>query len=185
MKNVFCYEIKPRREDYRLEILRKNPPELFFELGFAETEKDRMKCYANITGFNPLDSYCEMPSKVALEIIILLLKGVISAVDRYMLPWDYVIDTGTVYTDRKGERVKILYKPTAKKQGIKYIPEGTTSSIMLSFVKDFVNKVSADERSTFLRVMELFFKEEKSPEDCLRSLYRLRSKLGASLDLSK
>lgn len=184
MRNIYCFEIKARKNDYRIGLMSVSAPNLFFNLNYSEGEKGKLKCYADISGFSLLDSYFDMPARVAVDIVIILLKGIIEAVDRYMLPWDYVIDTKTVYYDRKGERIKLIYKPKEKKTSAKDIPIGTTSGIMLDFTKDLSSKIASEEQDAFLKVMGMYFQEDKSPEECLRSLYKLRSHMKASLDLS-
>ena len=184
MKNIYCYEIKARKHDYRIGLMSIPAPDLFFNLNYSEGEKGRLKCYVDVSGFNLLDSYFDMPARVAVDIVIALLKGVIGAVDRYMLPWDYVIDTKTVYYDRKGERIKLIYRPKEKKTSSKEIPIGTTSGIMLEFTKELSSKIASEEKETFLKVMAMYFQDDKSPEECLRSLYKLRNYMKASLDLS-
>lgn len=185
MKNMFSYEIRPRKEDYRLEILGENPPELFFALNYSSCENGKIKCYADISGYSSINSKFELPSRIAIDILIALLKEVIDATDRYMLPWDYVIDTSTVFVNRKGTSVKLIYKPRAKNSDAKNMSVGTTSAIILGFIKEFVDKIAPGERGTFLRVMEMFFKADESPENCLRNLYKLKDKMTSSLDLSR
>lgn len=184
MRNIYCYEIKARKNDYRIGLMSVSAPDLFFNLNYSEEEKGKLKCYADISGFSLLDSYFDMPARVAVDIVIILLKGIIEAVDRYMLPWDYVIDTKTVYYNRKAERVKLIYRPKEKKASSKEMPIGTTSKIMLEFTNGISSKIAPEERDTFLKVMTMYFQEDKSPEECLRSLYKLRSHMKTSLDLS-
>ena len=178
MKNIFCYEIKKRDEDFRLDVIKNGACDSFFNTSFSEQGENKIKCYADVSGYGPIISYVEMPCKIAISILIALIKAIVAAENRYMLPWNYEISIKTVYTDRRGEKVKMIYVPRETHGRIANI-----STILKRFCSELENQISAQEKELFSGVMELLSEENKKTEDCLKGLYELQSRLRASLDL--
>ena len=180
MKNIFCYEIKPREEDYRVDIIRDGLCEYFFATSFAEGGEGILKCYADVSDYGPVNSYVEMPCRTAVSILLGLLKTMMGAVNRYMLPWNYEISTRSVYADRRGEDVKLIYIPSGE-----HGRRESMSRILNGFCKALIPQISERDRGAFSEVIKIFTGESMRAEDYLRELYVLQSKLNASLDLCR
>lgn len=180
MNNIFCYEIKKNEGDYRRLIVSEGHCELFFGTSFVE-EKGVTKCYADVSDYFAVGTYVEMPLRAALDIVIAVLRGILGAAYRYMLPWDYVISVKTVYADRTGEKARLIYMPAATgKSGSKI---GSVSKAMRSFCNELSEQISAEEKEAFVEVSSVFEKDYLKPEECLRELYMIRRKIKTCLDL--
>ncbi|MBO4235910.1 MAG: hypothetical protein J5928_05700 [Firmicutes bacterium] len=182
MKNIFCYEIANDESDYRIEIIKEGVCKLFFDTSFVEHDGGKLKCYADVSGYSPISSYVEMPIRAALDIIIAIIKGVLSAADRYLLPWDYIISTKTVYADRTGEEVKLIYMPLESRGEISE-NLGNPSAVIGEFCRGLEAQLSSDDRYRFTEVIELFDKKNLKADECLRVIYALKQDAKTPLDL--
>ena len=182
MKNILCYEITKDPSDYRLSIIREGYCKTFFDGGYAETDDGKLKCYVDVSGYNPVRSYVEIPVRAAIGILIATLKGIMAAVDNYMLPWDYLVSTKTVYADRSGENVRFVYIPAyAEKESLKN--RGFVSRVMGRFCSELEKLVCIEERASFSEVKAVFDEPCFKASDCLRKLYLLKRDMRSSLDL--
>lgn len=180
MKNVFYYEIEKRAEDFRIKILEEGICDSFFPTAFSDSGKGVLKCYADISGYGPVNSYVEIPCRTAVNVLISLIKAATRAMNYYMLPWNYEISTKSVYVDRRGECVKIIYIPVDKPGRIACI-----SSIMNRFCEELIAQISEVDKDAFQEIKNVFSENARRAEDCLRELYDLREKVNASLDLCR
>ena len=180
MKNIFCYELRTNADDYRTRIIKEGYCNLFFDIGFAEGE-GLLKGYADVSGYSPISSYVEMPLRAAIDIIVAIIRGILSATDRYMLPWDYAISTKTVFADRTGEKVKLVYIPSEKDDRTRN--KGSIPKVMKDFCREMLVQISAEDRESFDEVIDVFDSDGLKPEECLKKLYAIRNKTKTCLDL--
>ena len=178
VNNIFCYEIKPRETDFRIAIIKYGACDSFFSTSFVEVGKGVLKCYADVSGYGPVNSYVEMPCRTAVNVLLSLMRSMLHGVNRYMLPWNYEISTRTVYADRRGESVKLIYIPVEKADDIQPI-----SSIMKSICDELIPQISESDKEAFAEVRHIFENADMKAEEWLRELYALKAKVNASLDL--
>lgn len=179
MKDAYIYEIPKRKKDYRFEIVSSGVTNLFFNTSFSEDEKGVITCYAETKGFKPLKTYVEMPGWTIVEIIRLVLKEVWRAMDRFMLPWDYIITPGTVFTNRNADAIKMIYLPTFEQ----LTPEEKNIYISLKKLALMLEKQIVVSEQKIIREIVKILNPYMGVEECYRMLVNMRDDLLRELDL--
>lgn len=185
MKNTFAYEIIKRKDDYRFEIVSNGSCGLFFPVSYSdyrsfgdkesEAGSKKVACYVDTWGYSSLSAFVEIPSFVVINIMELLAVEMIKAMDYYMLPWDYSTTKESVYTNRKADSVKMIYKPKEEnidlqKCNISYIPE-----VLLALTKELIPQITEAEKDRIDLLEEILKKECYGGDEIIREIRKCKN----------